>query len=474
MARARFPGCTERWASRRRGNSPGGRTEATGWTDANGNFWLFGGSGSDAHGIIGHLNDLWVYMPVTPAPTLDPAPGNYTTVQTVTIADSTPGAFIYYTTDGTNPTTSSSKYSGPITVSSTQTIMAIAAASGYSNSAVTSGTYTIQSPAATPAFSPASGTFATAQMVAISDATPGASIYYTTDGTNPTTSSSKYSGPITVSSTQTIEAIAAASGFSNSAVASGLYTIQPPAATPAFSPAGGTYSTTQMVTMSDATPGASIYYTTDGTNPTPSSSKYSGPITVSSTQTVNAIAAANGYRNSAVGSAAYVIQPPPTFAFSGSPGSLTIASGGEGTVTLTVTPQNGFYGDVSFACTGLPSGVGCTFSPTTVTPSGTSAVTTQLTFAATTATGSLRGNPVLFNPAASLALAVGFLWLGKRRRVWLALLLAVSAGAGMLMACGGGSSTQPPTPNAPVTSTVTVNATSGSIQQSTTVTLTVN
>ena len=262
------------------------------------------------------------------------------------------------------------------------------------NSAVTSGTYTIQSPAATPAFSPAGGTYATAQMVAISDATPGASIYYTTDGTNPTTSSSKYSGPITVSSTQTIKAIAAASDFSNSAVASGLYTIQPPAATPAFSPAGGTYTTTQMVTMSDATPGASIYYTTDGTNPTPSSSKYTGPITVSSTQTVNAIAAANGYSNSAVGSAAYVIQPPPTFAFSGSPGSLTIASGGEGTVTLTVTPQNGFYGAVSFACTGLPSSVGCTFSPTTVTPSGTSAVTTQLTFAATTATGSLRGNPV--------------------------------------------------------------------------------
>ncbi len=122
------------------GNSPGGRTEATGWTDANGNFWLFGGSGSDAHEMIGHLNDLWVYMPVTPAPTLDPAPGNYTTVQKVTIADSTPGAFLYYTTDGTNPTTASSKYSGPITVSSTKTIMAIAAASGYSNSAVTSGT----------------------------------------------------------------------------------------------------------------------------------------------------------------------------------------------------------------------------------------------------------------------------------------------------------------------------------------------
>jgi hypothetical protein len=328
---------------------------------------------------------------------------------------------------------------------------------------------------ATPTLSPASGTYTTAQTVTISDSTTNAVIYYTTDGSVPTPSSTKYIGPITVSSTQTIHAIATAGNYVSSAVASAVYTIQLSAAMPAFSPAAGTYTTAQTVTISDATPGALIYYTIDGTNPTTSSARYTGPITVSSTQTIHAIAAASSYSNSAVASATYTIQPPPTFAFAGSPTSLTVDSGSQGTVTLTVTPQNGFDSTVSFACTGLQPSVSCTFSPATVTPSGTGAVTTQLTLSASTETGSLRWNSRPLFPAAPLALAIGFLWLGKRRRVWMVLLLAMTfAGAGMLTACGGGSSSQPSAPNVPTTSTVTVNATSGSIQQAATVTVTVN
>jgi N-acetylneuraminic acid mutarotase len=389
------PGVYGTLGSAAAGNLPGSRTEGVAWADTYGNFWLFGGSGSDAQAVIGYLNDLWEVMPVK----------------------------------------------------------------------VT----------ATPTLSPASGTFTTAQMVTISDSTPGAVIYYTTDGSVPAPSSTKYVGPITVSSTQTIQTIATAANYVSSAVASAMYTIQLTAATPAFSPAAGTYTTAQTVTISDATPGALIYYTIDGTNPTLSSAKYTGPITVSSTQTIHAIAAASSYSNSAVASATYTIQPSPTFAFAGSPTSLTVASGSQGTVTLTVTPQNGFDSAVSFACIGLQPSVSCTFSPATVTPSGSGAVTTQLTLSASTETGSLRWNSRPLFPAAPLALAVGFFWLGKRRRVWMVLLLAMTlAGAGMLTACGGGSPSQPSPPNVPATSTVTVNATSGSIKQSATVTVTVN
>jgi hypothetical protein len=79
------------------------------------------------------------------------------------------------------------------------------------------------------------------------------------------------------------------------------------AAMPVFSPKAGTYTAAQSVTITDATPGGVIYYTTDGTTPTTASNLYSGPVTVSSTQTLKAMAAASGYGNSAVVSAAYAI-----------------------------------------------------------------------------------------------------------------------------------------------------------------------
>jgi len=81
-------------------------------------------------------------------------------------------------------------------------------------------------PAATPVFSPTGGTYTSAKSVSITDTTPGAAIYYTTDGTTPTTSSNLYSSAITVSTPQTIKAIAMAPGLANSAVATATYTIQ--------------------------------------------------------------------------------------------------------------------------------------------------------------------------------------------------------------------------------------------------------
>jgi hypothetical protein len=241
------------------------------------------------------------------SPSFSPAAGTYSSAQTVTIATTTPSATIYYTTDGSTPTTSSAVYSGPITVSSTETLQAIAVVSGYSTSAVGKAAYTINLPAAAPTFSPAAGTYSSAQTVAIGTATPSATIYYTTNGSTPTTSSQVYSGPITVSATETVEAIAVASGYSTSATGSAAYTINLPAATPTFSPAAGTYSSAQTVTIGTATPSATIYYTTNGSTPTTGSAVYSGPITVSSTETVEAIAAATGYSTSSAGSATYTI-----------------------------------------------------------------------------------------------------------------------------------------------------------------------
>jgi sugar lactone lactonase YvrE len=86
---------------------------------------------------------------------------------------------------------------------------------------------TFTGPAAAPVFSLASGSYLGARTLSMTDITPGAVIYYTTNGTTPTTGSAKYSSSIMVSETETLEAIAVATGHAQSAVSTSTYTITP-------------------------------------------------------------------------------------------------------------------------------------------------------------------------------------------------------------------------------------------------------
>jgi hypothetical protein len=88
-------------------------------------------------------NQVAVYGLVTASPTFSPAPGSYASAQSVSLSDTTPGAVIHYTTNGTAPTASSATYSAPIAVGASETLEALAVASGYANSAVASGSYVI-------------------------------------------------------------------------------------------------------------------------------------------------------------------------------------------------------------------------------------------------------------------------------------------------------------------------------------------
>lgn len=424
--------------------------------------------------------NLTIGLTQAAAPTFSPATGAYSSAQTVAISSATPSATIYYTTDGATPTTSSAVYAGPIRVPSTETVEAIAVAGGFSNSAVATATYTINlNQAATPTFGPAAGVYTSEQSVTISSVTPSATIYYTTNGTTPSTSSAVYSSPIAVSSSETIEAIATAAGLSSSAVGVAAYTINfttstIQVATPTFTPAPGTYTSAQTVAIASATPSATIYYTTNGTTPTTSSAVYSGPIRVSSTESLEAIATASGYTNSAVAIAAYTINPVGAdFTVSSSTTSLTVTSSQPGTATVSVVPVNGFKSAVSLTCTGLPAGASCIFSQPTVMAANAAASTTLIvSMTGTTTTLVMNRNSSPLFPGSALAVALCCLSWRKRRCLQLLLLLVISvAGLTLLNGCGGATFATSAS-HATVVSPITVTATSGALQHSTTITVT--
>ncbi len=400
---------------------------------------------------------------VTATPVFSPPAGTYSAAQNVSISDATAGAVIYYTTDNTNPTTSSSVYSSPIAVTATETLKALAVAPGDAASSIATAAYTISSGGGNPppinyggGFGSGSGMQANGKARFVSGALE------LTDGANTEAASSFYAQPISISgftTTFTLQNTNAqangltfvleddpsgpkALGPANSALgysygptqspritksvaikfdlyttvgshrdSTGLYTngaypgtagaldmtssgvvlasghplavsmsysgttlsmtitdtiihaayshswsINIPSsvgastayagftastgglnavqkvlnwtftpagstgpaatATPVFSPPAGTYSAAQNVSISDATAGAVIYYTTDNTNPTTSSSVYSSPIAVTATETLKALAVAPGDAASSIATAAYTISsgggnPPP-------------------------------------------------------------------------------------------------------------------------------------------------------------------
>ncbi|SDX37958.1 chitobiase/beta-hexosaminidase C-terminal domain-containing protein [Paenibacillus sp. CF384] len=294
-------------------------------------------------------------------PTFSPAAGTYTSAQSVTISSSTSGADIRYTTDGSTPTASSTLYTGAVNVSSSQTLKAIGIKSGMTNSAVASAAYTINLPGTTTVNDTVTGTGQN-QFEYVGSWGSGASTgaymndehysgntndYYQFDFTgtkvevyaqkysssgiaavsidggaetnidlyNPTLllNTLIYTSPTLTSGTHTVKLRVTgtknASSSSYWLVADRIVVTASasPAATPTFGLAAGTYSGTQSVSLSTATSGADIRYTTNGSTPTASSTLYTGPVSVSSSMTLKAIAIKSGMSDSSVASAAYTI-----------------------------------------------------------------------------------------------------------------------------------------------------------------------
>ena len=218
---------------------------------------------------------------------------------------------------------------------------------------------------AKPAMNPVGAGYNVEKSVAITTDTSGATIYYTTNGVDPTTSDTELSGNVSVTQSLTLKARAFKEGMADSVVASEVYTLT--AAAPSFSVGTGTYTSNQSVTMSSASQGVTIRYTTDGTAPTEASTAYSGAVTVSQTTTLKAAAYRTGWTSSSVTTAVYTMK----------------------VATASLSPTGGSFGSAqNVTVTGTTSGATLhytlggsepTESSPTVTSGGTVAVTESST-----------------------------------------------------------------------------------------------
>lgn len=249
-------------------------------------------------------------------PVITPANGGvYQGIQTVTITSATPGAVIYYTTNGnqplfTTPNSFTKLYTGPFTIDRTRTIWAVATKPGMQNSG------NVRSYISIPPvfFSPLPGTYTSAQLVTLTNITAGAVMYYTIDGTEPVIGAANtflYSGPVNVTQNRTLRAMSVLNGAKDGNTAVGAYTINiPTAANPVFSPGAGACTSPCSIVISSATDGATIYYTTSGNTPTIGAGftkLYTGPVQITTNTTFKAMAVKSGLVNSGVVTAVYTM-----------------------------------------------------------------------------------------------------------------------------------------------------------------------
>ncbi|MCE7699257.1 MAG: chitobiase/beta-hexosaminidase C-terminal domain-containing protein, partial [Methanobacterium paludis] len=221
----------------------------------------------------------------------DLSSGLYGTDQTVNLTASDqidPDPKIYYTLDGSDPTTNSTLYDGPITIGEGTTTLKFRAfdAYGYSSDVVTRN-YIIDKTAPTITATPSGGTYNTTQNVTLTatDAT-STKIYYTTDGTDPksTTTRNVYTGPIAIHTTTSLEFAAVDAAGNWSPIYTQNYTmvdLVPPVLSVDLP--NGSYTSDQVVKLSavdelDSDP--KIYYTLDGSDSTTNSTLYTWPISI--------------------------------------------------------------------------------------------------------------------------------------------------------------------------------------------------
>jgi hypothetical protein len=235
----------------------------------------------------------------------------YNAAVTVTLAATDPAggsgvAATYYTTDGSTPTTSSTPYTGAFSITQTQTVRYFSADTAGNREAVKSQTVSLDAVAPSTTITCNGGacsigwyTSSVTVTLAATDNSGGSGVsatYYTTDGSTPTTSSTRYTKALNITQTRTVKYFSVDAAGNRETVKSQLIQIDGTAPTTTIfcnngNCQGSTYSSAVSVTLSatDNTAGSGVtstHYTIDGTTPTLSSPTYTGPFMIGTTTTV--------------------------------------------------------------------------------------------------------------------------------------------------------------------------------------------
>jgi|GEM_PF-2112237 len=288
--------------------------------------------------------------------TMSPTGGTYRSAQTVTLTSNHPQASIYYTTDGSEPTSASSIYSLPIPLAGAANSTVIQTLKFYAynpgnleRTPTQTQIYIIDMLAPTTTASPKGSAYNTPQTVTLTSDDPNATIYYTLTGIAPTTASPKYTAPITIIANTTLMYFAVDPAGNRGVVKTDIYTVDTVAPVTTASLLTGTYASIQSVTLTCNDPKASIYYSTDGTQPTDKSAKYTAPLTISKTTTLRYFAKDVAGNPEAVATQTYTI--------------ITLAT--------TASPRGGAYNSlqtVELTTNGVDAKIYYTLNPLTPTP----------------------------------------------------------------------------------------------------------
>ena len=251
--------------------------------------------------------------------TIDKPSGDYADAITVTPVTTTANAIIHMTNTGEEPTEASPIVTAPILVDTDSTLSFKAYKNGWTASDITSVTYRVAHDTAPPILLPISGTYTDEQVATINSATSGAAIYFTTDGSEPTTNSLLYSGPFPVTQSTTIKARAIRPGWNASEVTQSIITLQVPK--PTISQSTGIYINAFEVLVGGLPNETVARYTFDGTAPDSTSTLFSDKLTIDQIRSLQVRSFRDGWVPSEVVMAEYTMQVAPITLLPESPAS---------------------------------------------------------------------------------------------------------------------------------------------------------